>query len=54
MTEYDQGISYNIIMKMEIICVYVFLETHRQIFFRVAQVHRPVLHNDILGYDRSL
>ena len=54
MTEYDQGISYNIIMKMEIICVSVFSEIHRQIFFRVALVHRPVLHNNILGYDRSL
>ena len=54
MTEYDQGISYNIIMKMEIICVSVFSGTHRQIFFRVTLVHRPVLHNDILGYDRSL
>lgn len=48
MTEYDQGISYNIIMKMEIICVSVFSEIHRQIFLRVVRVHPPGLHSGIL------
>lgn len=49
MTEYDQGISYYIIMKMEIICVSVFLEMPRQIFLPVVQVHQPVSHSGILG-----